>query len=56
MGVEISDSLGVKKVEEADTWNTPSVLADDFYPFVRREFTPRRRITFNVLRGSGEKF
>lgn len=32
------------------------VPADDFYTFVRREITPRRRITFNMLRERGEKF
>ena len=55
MGVEINDCLRVRRFEEADTCNTPLVFADDFYPFVRRGITPRRRITFNMLRGSGEK-
>ena len=56
MGVEINDCLRVRRVEEADTCNTPLVFADDFYPFVRRGITPRRRIPFTMLRGRGEKF
>lgn len=52
--MEISDCLGVREVEEANTCNTPPLLADDFYPFVRREITPRSRITFNMLRVRGE--